>query len=185
MNTIKAKVTSAKVITGKVCFSYANVWEPKSINGSPEKFSVSIIIPKTDIETISKVNGAIEYAKKEGISKLGNVSLNDCKIPLRDGDIEMPDNEAYKDSYFINANSYDKPQKVDKSLKPITNRNEFYSGCFGRASITFYAYNINGNKGIACGLGNLQKFEDGKPLGGRSKAEDEFGIVEEADDFLS
>lgn len=179
MNNIKAKV-----ITGKVCFSYANVWEPKSINGGDEKFSVSIIIPKTDVETINKIKEAIEFAKQEGKTKLGDVSQNKCKIPLRDGDVEKPGDDIYKDSYFINANSYDKPEIVDKALNQITNRSEFYSGCFGRASITFYAYNVNGNKGIACALGNLQKLADGKPFSVRSKAEDDFSTIEE-DDFLN
>jgi len=171
---------SNKVITGKVRFSYANVFEPKSINGSDPKYSVSLIIPKEDKVTIDKIKAAIEVAKKEGISKLGGKIPANLKTPLRDGDIDRPDDPAYANSYFVNANSTIRPGIVDANLQPIIDSTEFYSGCYGRASIVFYAYNANGNKGIACGLQNLQKLEDGEPLGGRSRAEDDFGI----DDIL-
>jgi hypothetical protein len=171
---------SNKVITGKVRFSYANVFEPKSINGSDPKYSVSLIIPKEDKVTIDKNKAAIEVAKKEGLSKLGGKIPANLKTPLRDGDIDRPDDPAYADSYFVNANSTIRPGIVDANLQPIIDSTEFYSGCYGRASIVFYAYNANGNKGIACGLQNLQKLEDGEPLGGRSRAEDDFGI----DDIL-
>jgi len=171
---------SNKVITGKVRFSYANVFEPKSINGSEPKYSVSLIIPKEDKVTIDKIKAAIEVAKQEGLSKLGGKIPANLKTPLRDGDIDRPDDPAYANSYFVNANSTIRPGIVDANLQPIIDSTEFYSGCYGRASIVFYAYNANGNKGIACGLQNLQKLEDGEPLGGRSRAEDDFGI----DDIL-
>lgn len=174
----------SKVVTGKVRFSYANVWEAKSINGSEEKYSVSLIIPKSDVKTIEEIEVAMEEAKKEGIAKFGGKIPANLKLPLRDGDVDRPDDESYKNSYFINANSKDKPQIVDRKVKPILDQNEFYSGCYGRASINFYAFNQNGNRGIACGLGNLQKLEDGEPLSGHSRAEDDFEAYGE-DDFLS
>lgn len=174
----------SKVVTGKVRFSYANIWEPKSINGSEEKYSVSLIIPKSDAKTIEEIQVAMEEAKQEGIAKFGGKIPTNLKLPLRDGDIDRPDDEAYQGCYFINANSKDKPQIVDKKVKPILDPNEVYSGCYGRASINFYAFNQNGNKGIACGLGNLQKLEDGEPLSGHSRAEDDFEAYGE-DDFLS
>lgn len=175
---------STKVITEKVRFSYANVWEPKSINGGDEKYSVSLIIPKSDKTTIKRINAAIEEAKKEGLSKLGGKIPANLKTPMRDGDVDRPDDEAYADSYFVNANSNTKPGIVDRNVQAILDQSEFYSGCYGRASIVFYAYNANGNKGIACGLQNLQKLEDGEPLGGRSRAEDDFESVEAEDGFL-
>ncbi|AEE92545.1 conserved protein of unknown function [Tepidanaerobacter acetatoxydans Re1] len=175
---------STKVVTGKVRFSYANVWEPQSVNGSDPKYSVSLIIPKSDKKTIEKIKAAIEVAKQEGASKLGKKIPANLKTPLRDGDIDRPDDEAYADSYFVNANSFTKPGIVDKNVEPILDQTEFYSGCYGRASITFYAYNVNGNKGIACGLQNLQKLEDGGPLGGKSRPEDDFEPVEIEEDFL-
>lgn len=192
-----AKFTNpTKVITGpNTRFSYANVWEPKSINGGAPKFSVSLIVPKSDTKTVEKIKAAIEAAYKEGESKLkGNgrsvPALSAIKNPLRDGDTERPDDEAYANSYFINANSTTAPGIVDASCNPILERSEVYSGVYGRASISFYAFNSNGNKGIACGLNNLQKICDGEPLGGRTRAEDDFATEAEAapssdDDFLS
>lgn len=173
-----------KVVTGKVRFSYANVWEPKSINGGDEKYSVSLIIPKSDTKIVNEIKAAIEAAKQEGKAKFGGKVPANLKLPLRDGDVDRPEDEAYKNSYFVNANSKDKPQIVDKNVKAIMEQAEVYSGCYGRASVTFYAFNQNGNKGIACGLGNLQKLSDGEPLSGRSCAEDDFSSAED-DDFLS
>lgn len=179
-----------KVITGpKTRWSYANVWDPKSINGGTPKYSVSLIIPKSDVATVKKIEAAIQAAYEEGESKLkGNSksvpSLKVLKTPLRDGDLERPDDAAYADSYFINANSASAPGVVDADCQPILERSEVYSGVYGRASINFYAFNSNGNKGIACGLNNLQKIADGEPLGGKSRAEDDFADDDD-DDFLS
>lgn len=178
-----------KVITGpNTRWSYANVWDPKSINGGTPKYSVSLIIPKSDTKTVAKIESAIKAAYEEGESKLKGTgksvpALKNIKTPLRDGDLERPDDEAYKDSYFINANSATAPGIVDADREEIIDRSEVYSGVYGRASINFYAFNSNGNKGIAVGLNNLQKIADGEPLGGKSRAEDDFADVEE-DDFL-
>ena len=179
-----------KVITGpRTRWSYANVWDPKSINGGDPKYSVSLIIPKSDTKTIAKIEAAIQAAYEEGESKLrGNSktvpALSVLKTPLRDGDRERPDDEAYRNSYFINANSATKPGIVDADRNPILDRSEVYSGVYGRASVNFYAFNSSGNKGIACGLNNLQKISDGEPLGGKSRAEDDFATDDE-DDFLN
>ena len=182
-------INPTKVITGvKTRWSYANVWQPKSINGGAPKFSVSLIIPKSDTKTVTAVKNAIQAAYDEGQSKLkGNgkstPALSSIKSPLRDGDIDRPDDEAYKNSYFINANSATAPGIVDAARNPIIEHSEVYSGVYGRASINFYAFNSNGNRGIACGLNNLQKISDGEPLGGKTRAEDDF--ADEDEDFLS
>ena len=179
-----------KVITGpNTTFSYLNCWDPKAIQGGTPKFSVSLIIPKSDVKTIEKIKAAIQAAYEEGQSKLkGNgksvPALSTLKTPLRDGDLERPDDEAYKDSYFINATSGTAPGIVDADRQPILDRSEMYSGVKGRASINLYAYNVNGNRGIACGLNNLQKISDGTPLGGKSRAEDDFA-TEDDEDFLN
>ena len=175
-----------KVITGITRLSYANVWEPKSINGGTEKYSVSIIIPKSDTKTLTAINEAIDAAIEEGKGKYGGKIPNKAslKLPLRDGDIDRENDEAYKDSYFLNANSITAPQIVDKDVKPILDRSEVYSGVYARVSINFYAFNTNGNKGVAVGLGNIQKIRDGEPLGGQSSAADDFA-TEVNDDFLS
>ncbi len=179
-----------KVITGpNTRWSYANVWQAKSINGGTPKFSVSLIIPKSDTATVAKIKAAIEAAYREGEAKLkGNgktvPALSVLKTPLRDGDLERPDDEAYANSYFVNANSSTAPGIVDADRQPIIDTSEVYSGVYGRASINFYAFNSNGNKGIACGLNNLQKIRDGEPLGGKTRAEDDFADEDE-EDFLS
>lgn len=179
-----------KVITGpNTTFSYLNCWDPKAIQGGTPKFSVSLIIPQSDVKTIEKIKVAIQAAYEEGQSKLkGNgksvPALSTLKTPLRDGDLERPDDEAYKNSYFINANSGTAPGIVDADRNPIIDRSEMYSGVKGRASINLYAYNVNGNRGIACGLNNLQKISDGTPLGGKSRAEDDFA-TEDDEDFLN
>jgi hypothetical protein len=164
-------------------FSYLNCWEPNSINGGDPKYSVSAIIPKSDTKTIEAIKAAVELAKKESVSKWGGKVPSNLKTPLRDGDIDRPDDEAYKNSYFFNANSRQAPQVVDSSVQPIINQSEVYSGCYGRISVTFYGYNSSGNRGVAAGLGNIQKLKDGEPLGGRSNAAEEFSTVEE-DNFL-
>lgn len=180
---------STKVITGKdTRWSYANVFEAKSINGGTPKYSVSLIIPKADTITINKIKAAIQAAYTEGESILrGNGKstppLKTIKTPLRDGDLERTDDEAYKNAYFMNATSTTAPGVVDASLNRIIDPSEVYSGVYGRASVNFYAFNRNGNKGIACGLNNLQKIKDGEPLGGRTRAEDDF--ADEEEDFLS
>ena len=174
-----------KVITGEVRFSYLKVWEPESINDSDPKYSVSILIPKTDTQTIKAINKAIEAAKQAGIAKFGGKIPPVMKLPLRDGDQERPDDENYAGCYFVNANCKNQPGLVYKNGQRIIDSTELYSGCYGRASINFYAFNSNGNKGIACGLNNLMKTRDGDPLGGRSRAEDDFaGCFEDDDDFL-
>ena len=192
MSTVK---NPTKVITGKhTVMSYLNVNEPKTpMGGGTPKYSVSLIIPKSDTVTIAKIKAAIQAAYEEGQSKLkGNSKfvpdLESLKTPLRDGDKERKGDEAYKNAYFLNANSTTKPGVVDADRNPILDTSELYSGIIGRASINFYAFNSNGNKGIACGLNNLQKLADGTPLGGHSRAEDDFADLdddEDDEDFLA
>jgi hypothetical protein len=165
-----------KVVTGKVRFSYAHVFTPQaSQEGGQPKYSVSIIIPKSDKETVEKINKAIEQAKEENKAVWGGTVPKGLKGGLRDGD-EEKDDPAYANSYFINANSSQKPGVVDADLNAILDASEFYSGCFGRASISFFAYNSNGSKGVGCGLNNVQKLEDGEKLGGAASASDDFAV---------
>lgn len=175
-----------RVVTNEVRLSYANVFTPKSINGGDEKYSVSLIIPKSDTETIVLINKAIDQAITDGIYKFGGKKPNKAmlKLPLRDGDTEK-DDEAYVDAYFLNCNSKTAPQIVGLDRLLITDETEVYSGCYARVSINFYAFNTNGNKGVAVGLGNIQKTRDGESLGGgRISAADDFGAADD-DEFLS
>ena len=179
---------TTKVVTGKVRFSYLHAFEPKAIEeGSEPKYSVCLLISKSDTYTLKKVNEAIDNAFNAGKAKFGGKLPTKWKHPLRDGDEERPDDEAYENCYFINANSKTKPGLVNKSMNAIIDPDELYSGCYGRASVNFYAFNTAGNKGVACGLNNLQKLADGERLSGGSTAEEDFGDLpfeDEGDDLL-
>lgn len=171
-------MNSTKVVTGKVRFCYASVFEPTALNeGDTPKYSICILISKDDKVTLDKIKKAIDAAKEAGKAKLadknGRIPSN-IKLPLRDGDDERSDDPAFENCYFLNASSNRKPAIVNADLEPIMSRDEFYSGCYGRASISFYAFNVQ-SKGIACGLNNLQKLSDGEPLVGGSTVEEDFG----------
>ena len=174
------QVNSTKVVTGKVRFCYVNVFEPTAMNeGDNPKYNICILISKDDKATLDKISKAIAAAKEAGKAKLANKNGQlpadaALKLPLRDGDAERSDDPAFENCYFINANSNRKPSIVDRDLNPIMEKEEFYSGCYGRASINFYAFNVS-SKGIAAGLNNLQKLEDGEMLAGGSTAEEDFG----------
>ena len=185
MGKFEAKQNGTKVVTGMVRLSYANLFEPRAANeGQVPKYSVSLIIPKSDTATIKAIQAATEEAKKRDKGKWDGKVPARLKTPLRDGDEDRPDDEAYADSYFVNANSTTKaPQVVDRYGKSLGSE-DVYSGCYARVSLNFYGYNEAGSKGIACGLGNVQKLEDGERLGGGfSTAEDDFDFDD--DDFLS
>lgn len=178
-----------KVVTGKVRFCYANVFEPTAMNeGDTPKYNICILISKSDTKTLDKISKAIEAAKQAGKAKLANKNGQlpadaALKLPLRDGDVERADDPAFENCYFINANSNRKPSIVDRDLNPIMEKEEFYSGCYGRASINFYAFNVS-SKGIAAGLNNLQKLEDGEALTGGTTADEDFGGENEWNDEL-
>lgn len=176
---------TTKVIMGSkanpVRFSYAHVFEAVAIqDGQTPKFSVSIIISKDDTQTIEKVKAAIALAAEQGKAKFkgGKVPAT-YKQPLRDGDIDRPDDEAYENSYFINASSTRKPGIVDANTEELMSQDEFYSGCYGRASVNFYAFSASGNTGVAAGLQNLQKLNDGERLSGGASAAEDFGKEED------
>ena len=163
-----------KVITEKCRLSYEHIWKPSSIDdNSPAKYSACIVIPKTDTKTIQKIQKAVEAATDEGVkSKWKGKKPANLKLPLRDGDEERPEDEAFKGCYFLNANANRRPGVVD--LARILDQDEVYSGCYCRFSINFYPFSASGNNGVAVGLNNLQKVADGERLAGGSRAEDDF-----------
>ena len=165
--------------------SFANIWEAKSINGSDPKYSVSCVIPKSDKKTLAKINAAIEAAKEEAKGKKwgGKIPPN-LKLPLRDGDIERPDDENYANCMFLNANSSDKPGIVDRQVNPILDPMQVYSGCYCNVSLSLYGFNSNGNRGVACGLGNIQWLKDGERLSGKADAASDFDAIADDDDVL-
>ena len=189
----KATRKGTKVVTRPVRLSYAHLLEPKAVDETTTaKYSVSLIIPKTDKETLKLVKEAIEEAKEAGKAKFGGKVPANLKTPVRDGDEERPDDENYAYSYFINANSVKKPKVLEFvkftpegkiKANPIDSHDDVYSGMYAQVSINFYAYSVSGSKGIAAGLGNVLKTDDGPRLGGGSSVEDDFDLAEDDDDF--
>ena len=179
---LRSKRMSTKVVTGKVRFSYVNIFRSRSFSdGQDAKYSICLLVPKGDKATVKKLRAAIEEAIKDGISsKWGGKKPANLKLPLRDGDEERAaEAPEYEGMFFLNANSTQKPGIVDKDLNEILDPDEVYSGCWGRASINFYPFNTNGNKGVGAGLNNIQKLKDDERLGSaRASAESDFG-----DDF--
>lgn len=160
--------------------SYANIWEPKSVNGSEEKYSVSCIIPKSDQATLVKVRNAIDAAMEEAkTKKWGGKIPTILKLPLRDGDKDRQEDDAYAGCMFINATSKDAPQIVDRRVQPILDPRECDSGDYANVSINFYGFSASGNKGIAAGLSNIQKVRTGERLSGKATAASEFEAIEE------
>ena len=163
--------------------SFANIWEPKAINGGDEKYSVSCLIPKSDKKTIAHIQKAIEAAKEDGKTrKWGGKIPPNLKLPLRDGDIDRPDDENYEECFFINATSKDAPQVVDRKVNPVLDPMMVYSGCYCNVSVNFYAFNANGNRGVAAGLGNIQFVRDGERLSGKASADADFDALEDDDE---
>lgn len=188
MSTATKGVASAptKVRTGKVRFSYLNVFEPKAVQeGADKKYSVSLIIPKKNKALLAKIKEAIDLATENGKKLWGGKIPAKLKLPLRDGDVDRDEDDNYANCMFINASAKTQPGLVykdeDGALVKITDSTKMYSGCYGDASINFYPFKKGGSVGIACGLNNLLFLEDGEPLGGRSRAEDDFADDENSD----
>jgi hypothetical protein len=187
MSTNNANAAT-KVITGKVRMSYANLFKARAQEAGQEpKYSVCLLIPKSDVDGVAKVKAAIEAAKAKGAEMWGGKVPAGLKLPLRDGDTER-DSPEYKGHWFVNTNSKQKPgvvgteRDIDGKLIPLDEA-DVYSGCYGRVSLNFFPYNTKGNKGVGAGLQNVQKVGDGEPLSGRSHASEDFTDSDE--DFLS
>ena len=177
------KTTSPTKVIIPCRISFANIWEAKSINGGDEKYSVSCLIPKEDKATLSKIQKAVEAAKEDAKGKKwgGKVPAN-LKLPLRDGDIDRPDDENYAGHMFLNATSKDAPQIVDRKVQPILDPMECGSGDYCNVSVNFYGFAASGNKGVAAGLNNIQKVKDGERLAGKASAASDFDEIEGGDD---
>lgn len=169
-----------RVVTGRVRLSYAHLTTPRALEGQKAKYSVTLLIPKSDVATKQKIDAAIQAAISDGVaSKWNGVRPAQPATPLYDGDGVRPTGEAFgeecKGHWVMTASSEQKPQVVDLGLNEILSATEIYSGMYARVSIRFFPYFATGKKGIGCGLNNVQKLEDGVPLGGRTSANDDFG----------
>lgn len=174
---------STKVTTGEVRFSFPHVFQPHANNpGQEPKYSVTILIPKTDAVTLQAIQSAMDVAAQEGVSGKFNGQMPAVlKNPLHDGDGVRPNGEPFgeecKGCMVMTASSKQRPEVVDANLQAILNPAEVYAGCYGRVSLNFFPYNTNGNRGVGCGLNNVQKLRDGDPLTGRTTAKEDFGAV--------
>lgn len=192
--------TSTKVITGKVRLSYTHIFTPQPDDNGDDKYKTAILIPKSDKETLRKIKSAVDAAKELGKSKWGGKIPPNCKLPLRDGDEERPDDEAYFGHYFLNASSKNKPgiaKPIGKDgngktkFQEITDSTEVYSGCYAKVSLNFFPFEAKGSRGVAAGLNNVVKVQDGDFLGGRASLNDDFSDEDfdtdlgDDDDFLN
>lgn len=179
---------ATKCVFGNVRFSYVNIFKSRSFQaGQDAKFSICLLIPKENKAMVKKIREAIDDAVEEGIaSKWGGKRPKNLRLPLRDGDEERAEEAPeYEGMFFMNANSTTKPGIIDKDRNDILDPDEVYSGCWGWASVNFFPYDSNGNRGIGCGLNNIMKTKEGQRLGAeRASAEDDFQNVDTDDDDL-
>lgn len=177
------KNTQATRVVVPCRISFANIWEPRSVNGSEEKYSVSCLIPKSDKTTLTKIHKAIEAAKEAAQSKRwgGKIPAN-LKLPLHDGDAERADDENYEGMMYFNATSKDAPQIVDRKVQPILDPMDCGSGDYCNVSVNFYGFSANGNRGVAAGLQNIQLVKHGERLAGKASASSDFEEIEGEDD---
>ncbi len=163
------------VTTGKVRMSYVHLFKPYAYQqGQEEKYGVTVLVPKTDTDTMARINAAVEAAKQKGISEKWNgVCPPIVPVPVYDGDGVRPSDgmsfgEECKGHWVFTASAKKDypPEVVDVHGNPIINQSEVYSGMYGRVNVNFYPYIFGGKKGIGCGLGPVQKLEDGEALSG-------------------
>jgi hypothetical protein len=178
------------VVTEKCRLSYAHLIKPYMRPGATEeKYSVTVLLPKSDVVTKSRIDAAIEAAISEGVAQWGGRPPK-VALPVHDGDGQresdgMPFGPECQGCWVFTAScKVDKPPRiVDRNVQDILDPREIYSGIFGKVGCDFFAYNSNGKKGIGCGLTNVQKLADGEPLGNRTSAEEDFGAPAQAPQY--
>lgn len=160
---------STSVTTGEIRFSFPNILTPRENDKGEKKYDTTILIPKSDKETVKKIKKAIKAAAEIGAStKYGGKTPKNLKTPLRDGDTEKDLDEypEFEGHWFLSARSNRKPGAVDEDLEVILDPEKFYGGAYGRIQMNFYPYNFEGKKGVAAGLENAQFLRDGARFGG-------------------
>ncbi len=176
------------ITIGECRLSYCNVFQPQAPTNNPQaepKFSVTILVPKSNTQAKAAMDAAVNAAIEAGVTaKWSGVRPPVPSICIHDGDGVRPsDGQAFgaecKGCWAFTASSKaDRPPfVVDAQVQKIINPAEIYSGCYGNVSVTFFAYNSAGKKGVGCGLNGIQKTRDGEPLGSRVTAEEAFSVV--------
>lgn len=176
-----------RVTTNEARLSYVHLFKPYAFQaGQEEKYGVTVLVPKTDVDTMARINAAIEAAKQKGAQdKWGGVMPPLCPTPVYDGDgvrpsDGMPFGPECKGHWVFTASAKADypPQVVDSQGNPVINQSEVYSGMYGRVNVSFFPYTFGGKKGIGCGLGPVMKTRDGEPLGGGApSAAEAFGLT--------
>lgn len=182
------------VTTGKVRMNFVHVFEPHAgEQGQEPKYSVTVLVPKSDTATKKAIDAAIEEAATYGTAaKWQGKRPPKLNTPIHDGDGVRPsDGQPFgaecKGHWVFTASSKEQwpPEVVDRDINPIIDRNAVYSGCYGRVSVNFFPYSYGGKKGIGCGLNAVQKLEDGEPLSGRVRAAEAFGAGNTDDTLIT
>jgi hypothetical protein len=168
-------MSKTKILTPEFRVSFPKVFKPEAgMNGEgPEYYSLVMLFPKTADLSALKAAHAAAIKEKWGDKKPANL-----RSPFRDGDEKELD--GYEGTIYITVKSKDKPGLVNAAKEKIVDEAEFYAGCYARATLSCYAYEKNGNRGVSFGLQNIQKLRDGEPFGSKRKAEDDFDAVEGA-----
>lgn len=161
--------------------SYCFVHEPKETPNGDMKYTTCMIFNKDDMKELRQVAQTIVNACAKKFGADPSKWPKNLKCPLRDGDEER-DNPEYENGYFMNAGNKNKPGIVGRDAQPIMNQEEFYSGCYARASLSLYGYDVKGNKGVGVGLNNLMFWEDGERLDGSVNATDDFKEFADAEE---
>lgn len=178
-------VKESKVTFGPCRLSYTHVFSKYNPDGDDKnaKYMTNVLIPAKEKETVAAIQKAIDAAKASGIvSKWGGKEPKKLDMPLRDGDDKDKDADVYAGMLYVNAKSSTRPGIVGRDKAPIVDEEEIYSGVWAIVSVTFYPYDTNGKRGVACGLNNIMKFKDDEKLGGRCSAETDFADIDLEDD---
>lgn len=184
---IEAKMKSpTRVITGIVRLSFSNLFEPRqNDDGSKGRYDCCLLIDKSDETTIECINKATEGAKAKGIAeKWGGKAPKNFQNPLHDGDDKEDDqySDTFKGVMYVNPKSKSRPGIVDKHGAKIIDPEELYSGCYVIAALSFFPYEMNGNRGVGIGIDNVMKWKDGESLAGKPSADNDFAGIEADDD---
>lgn len=167
------------VTTGAVRASFVHIYQAVTPPGGGDpRYQITLLIPKSDINTIQALNAEIEQVKQANAQQFGG-QTSGLRVPLYDGDGVMPSGapwgEECRGCLVLRAASKEQPAIVDLNVQPLLSPNAVYSGCYVRASVNFYTYNQPMNKGVGCGLNAVQKIADGEPLANRISPEEAFG----------
>lgn len=174
------------VTINDVRFSYCNLFQPKAPFNNPQgepKYSVTVLVPKTNTAAKAVIDNAIAQAIESGVSsKWNGVRPPQPAICVHDGDGPRPSDgsafgEECKGCWVFTASTKQPPFVVDEYVQNIIDPTKVYSGMWGNVNVTFFAYNNAGKKGIGCGLNGVQKIRDGEALGGQITAQEAFKAV--------